>query len=139
MIRYLLDSSTITLLEYSDNKVIEAAEQHKNDGVVVSTVTVEEALGGWYTCIRQAKTFHDQARASQSMAQTMMLLNKFPIIAVTESSLRHAESLVKAKLNIGRMDLKIAALALELDVTVVTNNIRDFSRVPGLKVEDWSA
>jgi len=36
------------------------------------------------------------------------------------------------------MDLKIAALALELDATVVTNNIRDFSRVPGLKVEDWS-
>ncbi len=73
------------------------------------------------------------------MAQTMMLMNRFPIVAVTESSLRRAESLVKIKLNVGRMDLKIAALALELDATVVTNNLRDFSRVPALKIEDWSA
>lgn len=138
MINYILDSSTITLLEYSDKNVIEALDQHRSDVVVVSTVSVEEALGGWYACIRQAKTYHDQAKASKSIAHTMMLMNRFPIVAVTEDSLRRAESQVKAKLNIGRMDLKIAALALELDATVVTNNLRDFSRVPGLKVEDWS-
>jgi len=86
MINCFLDTSTITLLEYSDKNVIEAIERHKNDGVVVSTV--EEALGGWYACIRQAKTYHDQAKASKSMAQTMMLMNRFPIVPVTESSLR---------------------------------------------------
>ena len=38
---------------------------------------------------------------------------------------------------IGPNDLLIAAHALALDLTVVTGNVREFSRVPGLKVENW--
>ena len=39
--------------------------------------------------------------------------------------------------NIGPNDLWIAAHALALDATLVTANEREFSRVPGLKVENW--
>jgi tRNA(fMet)-specific endonuclease VapC len=38
---------------------------------------------------------------------------------------------------IGPYDLQIAAIALAYDLTVVTHNTREFSRVPGLKLEDW--
>ena len=38
---------------------------------------------------------------------------------------------------IGPYDLLIAAQALRLGATVVTHNVREFSRVPGLKIEDW--
>lgn len=39
---------------------------------------------------------------------------------------------------IGPNDLKIAAICLAHDLTLVTGNVREFSRVPGLRVEDWS-
>jgi tRNA(fMet)-specific endonuclease VapC len=39
---------------------------------------------------------------------------------------------------IGNMDLLISSHAVSLDMTVVTNNIKHFSSVPGLKVEVWS-
>ena len=39
---------------------------------------------------------------------------------------------------IGERDLLIAATALASDLAVVTNNVREFERVPGLEVEDWS-
>jgi tRNA(fMet)-specific endonuclease VapC len=38
----------------------------------------------------------------------------------------------------GSMDLLIAAHALSLDVRLVTRNVREFRRVPGLRVEDWA-
>jgi tRNA(fMet)-specific endonuclease VapC len=34
-------------------------------------------------------------------------------------------------------DMRIAAIALDLDLTVVTGNVRHFARVPGLRVENW--
>lgn len=40
---------------------------------------------------------------------------------------------------IGPLDTLIAAHALSLGVVLVTNNVREFSRVPGLDVEDWTA
>jgi tRNA(fMet)-specific endonuclease VapC len=52
----------------------------------------------------------------------------------------HAEvrqHLAKQGLPIGPHDLQIAAIALRNHLTVVTNNTSEFSRVPGLKLEDW--
>lgn len=40
-------------------------------------------------------------------------------------------------MTIGSMEMLIAAHALSLGVTLVTNNTREFSRMPGLTLEDW--
>jgi tRNA(fMet)-specific endonuclease VapC len=45
--------------------------------------------------------------------------------------------LVRAGLPIGPHDLQIAAIALQHGLTIVTPNTREFSRVAGLKLEDW--
>ena len=42
-------------------------------------------------------------------------------------------------MRIGALDLLIASQAVALDATVVTNNLREFRRVPGLRVENWLA
>jgi tRNA(fMet)-specific endonuclease VapC len=42
------------------------------------------------------------------------------------------------KLNAGKMDLRIGAIALEHGAIVVTRNLRDFQRIPNLTAEDWS-
>ncbi len=43
-----------------------------------------------------------------------------------------------ARTPIGPLDTLIAAHALALGVTLVTNNVREFSRFPGLEIEDWT-
>ena len=48
-------------------------------------------------------------------------------------------ALEKAGTPIGSMDMLIAAHAVSLNVTLVTNNTREFERVPGLTVVDWTS
>ncbi len=47
--------------------------------------------------------------------------------------------LEKTGQRIGPYDLQIAAIALANDATLVTHNVREFSRVRGLQIEDWEA
>lgn len=49
------------------------------------------------------------------------------------------DRLQKQRIRIGTMDLKIAAIALANNATLLSRNLKDFGKVPGLKVEDWSA
>lgn len=45
----------------------------------------------------------------------------------------------RQKSNVGSIDMKIAAIAMEHSIPVITRNRRDFLRVPDLSVEDWIA
>lgn len=64
------------------------------------------------------------------------------IIASYDSSAAGQYGIMLAELrkkgtSVGAMDLLIASHATALGVTLVTNNIRDFRRIPGLRTENW--
>ena len=73
--------------------------------------------------------------------QVEVILNALPILPLTCSADRHyaeiRSHLEKAGTPIGPNDLLIAAHSIALDLTLVTDNIREFSRVPNLKLENW--
>ena len=48
------------------------------------------------------------------------------------------DSLRARKVRVATMDLRIASIALARGLTVLTRNLRDFTQVPGLNVEDWT-
>jgi tRNA(fMet)-specific endonuclease VapC len=70
------------------------------------------------------------------------LLEALPVLPFDEPADRHyadiRASLERAGTPIGSHDLLIGAHARSLGLTVVTRNLREFERIPGLKVEDWS-
>ena len=135
---YLLDTTTLTLLQSGHPQVIASVAAHATDVIATTTANVEEVVGGWFALMRRAKTNAQTGRVAQSLASAMALLTRFQVFPTTEATLDRFDQLVKLKLNVGKMDLKIAAVALELGATVVTNNVRDFGRVPGLLWEDWT-
>src|SRR4051812_20560752 len=130
MALFFLDTTTVTLL-YRNHPVATANfVAHANHVVGVTSVNVEETLGGWYSQIRQAKTPVQEARASLFLAESVAFLARFPIFPLTELALDRYDQLRKLKIRIGGKDLRISALALELGAVVVTNNLRDFRQVP---------
>jgi tRNA(fMet)-specific endonuclease VapC len=139
VIRYLLDSDTFTLYLRHDIPVFTSVLRHIPDGIGLPVYVVEEFWDGWQPVIRKAKSPDEAAAAYQRLTDTLMELRNWPIVAPPPDSLRSYQQLKKAKLNVGASDLKIAAIALSIGATLVTGNTRDFSRVVGLKIEDWSA
>lgn len=135
---YILDTTTWTLLQQGQAAVVANLTAHVGDTVGLTSINVEEVLTGWYTRGRRARTKTDRTKASRVLADATLLLGRFPIYPLTEPAIDRYDSLVRQKLNVGGMDRKIAAIALELGAVVVTNNLRDFGRVPTLVVEDWS-
>jgi tRNA(fMet)-specific endonuclease VapC len=136
---FILDTTTLTHLQRGHPRVIAALTAHAGDTIAVTTVNVEEMLGGWYDQMRKVKTHVDEARASQLLADATTFLAKFPIFPLTVAALDRYDQLRRLRLNVGKRDLKIAAVALELGAVVVTDNAVDFRRVPGLVWEDWTS
>lgn len=141
MALFLHDTTSLTHLRNKHPLVSAAYAFHSQptsgDVVDVASVNVEEVVGGWLGLLQKARTPQDEANASQLLNDSVRFLGQFPLYSMTDTAVLRYHSLRKQKLNVGRNDLRLAALALELNATVVTDNIRDFGRVPGLKWVDW--
>lgn len=84
-----------------------------------------------------------RAQNTEKAAQVLdrFLLAPFEILPFAQDDADCAAQirtdLARKGLSIGPFDVLIAAQAMVRDVVLVTNNTREFSRIPGLKVEDW--
>lgn len=139
MIRYILDTDILTLLQERHPVVLARIAGEHPDESAITILTVEEQMSGWYRQLRRAKSPAALAKAYAFLTSTVRSLAKLPIVSFGESAILRAKTLSSQRLNVRKTDLSIAAIALELGATVVTRNVRDFRRVPGLTVEDWSA
>ena len=114
--KYMLDTNVcIHMIKNKPVSVVQKFRQHRAEDVCVSSITYAELCYG-------------VSKSRFSERNLVALSVQFgKIRAGLESSGRP----------VGVMDLLIAAHALSLGLTVVTNNTREFERIPGLAVEDW--
>jgi tRNA(fMet)-specific endonuclease VapC len=136
---YVLDSDILSLYQRGHGVVCNRVERHDLAELAVSIITVEEQLSGWYTARRRVTRRHDLARVYEGFTQSVRLLTRMQILSFTEEAIDQYELLRRMKLGVRANDLRIAAIALEHSAVVVTRNRRDFERIPGLTIEDWSS
>lgn len=136
---HILDTNTITLLSHGAEPLSTKVRGYAPDELGVAVITLREALDGWYALLNRAKTPEQIEAAYARMIKTFETLARFRLYNFTRFAVIRYEGLARQKLNVGGNDLRIAAIALEHRATVVSANLRDFGRVPGLPVEDWTA
>jgi tRNA(fMet)-specific endonuclease VapC len=130
--KYLLDTNIcIYLIKQQPREVLEKFQELTPGEVAISTVTVAEMAYGVRKSQHQMK---NQAALEAFLAPLEMV--DFDYKAADYYGAIRAELEVKGK-PIGAYDLMIAAQALSLDLTLVTNNEREFRRIPGLFIENW--
>ncbi len=132
--KYLLDTNIcIYLINRKPPQVLRHFQKHTPGDIGVSSITVAELQFGV-----QKSRYPEQNRNALELFLLPLLIADFDTqAAVIYGNLR--ATLEKAGTPIGALDTLIAAHALSLDATLVTNNIREFSRVSGLSLEDWAA
>jgi tRNA(fMet)-specific endonuclease VapC len=135
---YVFDTDTLTLFGRMHPAVLRNVFFHLADDIAVTSITVEEQLGGWFAMIRGARTAAQIEAAHVRLAGTVRALATWDVIPFAAPAVARFEELLRRRLNVGGSDLRIAAIALDAGATVVTRNLRDFARVPGLSCEDWS-
>ena len=138
MMRFVLDTDIVSLLQRGNEIVANRVARHRQDEVATTIITVEEQLSAWYTLLRRAKTAQNLVPVYQRMCETVRFLSRLPLLTFTDSAAGAYDGFRQQKFRTGKMDLRIAAIAVAHQATLITRNMADFATIPGLSVEDWS-
>jgi tRNA(fMet)-specific endonuclease VapC len=138
----LLDTDHLTLLKYAEGergaRLVERLRALPPEQVVaVPIIAVEEQMRGWRAAIAKERQAHRQVFAYRELARMLEFFRGFTIALFDERAADQFDGLRTAKIRLGTMDLKIAAVALVNGALLLSANRRDFEQVPGLRVENW--
>jgi tRNA(fMet)-specific endonuclease VapC len=136
---FVLDTDTLTHLLRGHERVSLRRSQVA-DEVVLTVITRIEVLQGRFASILKAADREQLQQAQDRLAESERQLAAFDILPVDAAAAAEFESLLNTKglRRIGRADLLIASIALANKATLVTRNVKDFQKVPGLQVENWA-
>lgn len=127
---YLLDTNAVSdLVRQPDGPISQGYARARND-VVTSIIVSAEILFGLEK--------RPSTRLTRQVELVLSQLTVLPFSAEADRAYARIRASLQARgTPIGSVDLFIAAHAVALGATLVTDNVREFSRVDGLAVENW--
>ena len=137
----LLDTDHLSVLRYPEHPrcaTLSARLRARSDqGVATTVISLEEQMRGWLAEINRWRDVHRQIPAYDRLAKLIVFLGLWEIAPFDERAAGEFKRQRKQGVRIGTQDLKIASIALVQDALLLSANLRDFGRVPGLRVESW--
>lgn len=138
MLQFVLDTDRLTLLEHGHPPIKRYLAAHPLGAVALTAVTVEESLRGRLAAVAKATDGPARIARYGLLLSSLAQLRLFPVAPFDQGAEDQFQQLLAMRLRIGSQDLKMAAIALAGNRTLVSRNRRDFRRIPGLMLEDWS-
>ncbi len=128
----LLDTNIcIYLIKKQSPSIVEKLKSVPMDSLGISSITLAELEFG----IAKSKFQEKNQQALQNFLLPFVIYPFDDLAAMEYGNLRYY--LEKKGKTIGSLDLLIAAHALSLKSTLITNNVKEFKRVPKLLIENW--
>jgi tRNA(fMet)-specific endonuclease VapC len=138
---YLLDTDHMSLLDRG-GEVGETLRTRLRtvppDDAATTIISYEEQTRGWMARIAQTRTTESQIALYRQLKRQLLNYCQIAVVDFDEKAAGELDRLRQSRVRIGTMDLKIAAIALANDATLLTRNLSDFRKVPHLRVEDWT-
>jgi len=106
--------------------------------IYTTIINIEEQMCGWLAVIGRSKKVQHEISAYRHLHALLSFFGAIPVLDFDEPAAERYQQLQRSRIRIGSMDLKIAAIAMSRGATLLSRNLSDFRRVPGLIVEDWT-
>jgi tRNA(fMet)-specific endonuclease VapC len=140
--KYLLDTDHLSILQRQAGKDFSNLStrmvQYPLSDFAVSTVTFHEQILGSHTYINRARNLNDVVKGYEMMTRLVTDFKVLPLISFDAGAATTFDRLQSQQIQLAKMDARIAAIALSRGLILLTRNHRDFSKVAGLRLEDWT-
>jgi tRNA(fMet)-specific endonuclease VapC len=136
---YILDTDHVSLILSNHPQVTANAAQHQ---IAISIITVQELFNGWMGRINDPSQIDNLPALYSKLSLTIKYLQTVEILDFTVEADECLKNLLRAnpplRKNRLQKDMRIAAIALSLNLPIATRNRRDFELVPNLQIIDWT-
>ena len=105
--------------------------------VFTTIITAQEVSQGWLAALNRESAGVSQVFGYLRFQAALQDFGKITILPFDIEAAKTYERLKKLLPRLGTMDLKIAAICVNHDALLLSRNLVDFERVPGLRVENW--
>ncbi len=137
----ILDTDHISVLERANSveraRLIHRLNQVGKEAVVATIISYEEQSRGWLAYVARARSVADQVEAYHKLSRHLETYRGLTVLHFDQQAAKHFERLTSNRIKIGTLDLKIAAITLANDATLLSRNLKDFEKVPELDVQNW--
>jgi tRNA(fMet)-specific endonuclease VapC len=136
-----LDSDHLSALRFRTSpravRLSHRLEACGDDRIGTTIANVEESMRGWLATLAKEREVRRQIAAYRELAELFTFFSGYHIALFDDATADQFDALRKAKVRIGTMDLKTAAITLSNDALLLTANKKDFEQVPGLRFQNW--
>lgn len=141
--KYLFDTDHISFLQRrSGTEYINLAARiatHSSADFAFSVISLHEQVLGANTFINRAQTSANTIRGYTILQEILQAFSVAQVLPFDAGAAAIFDLVREQRVRIATMDLRIASIALSRNLVLLTRNNRDFSQVPILLVEDWTA
>ena len=140
--KYLFDTDHLSFLQWRSGiefaAITARMSRHTAADFASSAVSFHEQVLGAHALINRPRTTADVIRGYGLLLEVLQSFGTRVVLPFDAAAAAVFGGLQTQKIRVGTMDLRIAAIALSQGLTLLTRNVRDFGRVPGLLTEDWT-
>lgn len=135
----LLDTDHFSVLRHrrhgSHQILVRRLQDSFDRDLATTIISVEEQMRGWMAAINRVRDFQQQLEAYERLHELIDILCDWTVVPADDDSVVEFNRLKSRRIR--TQDLKIAAIALSHDAILLSANLIDFEKVPGLRVENW--
>jgi tRNA(fMet)-specific endonuclease VapC len=140
--RYLLDTDHLSILQRQTgegyNNLSEKMARYPLSDFGISTVTFHEQILGCHAYINRSHRWQDTVKGYEIMTKLINNFKTLPLVSFDVGAARVFEQIKSQRIQLAKMDARIASIALSRGLILLTRNHKDFGKVPELPIEDWT-